>query len=80
MGLLAWTCVSLQGRRQQLVEDAGIDPVPVGGDLDRRDPGSIDRSGEEPPCRFSVPSWREENVDDLAELVGGPEQVSPGLP
>jgi hypothetical protein len=27
-------CV-MQGRRQQLVEDVGIDPVPVGGDLDR---------------------------------------------
>jgi len=22
-----------EGRRQQLIEDAGIDPVPVGGDL-----------------------------------------------
>jgi hypothetical protein len=70
-------CVML-GRRQQLVEDAGIDPVPVGGDLDRRDPSSIDRSGEEPLCRLSVPPWREEHVDDLAELVDGPQQVPPG--
>ncbi len=23
----------MEGRRQQLIEDAGIDPVPVGGDL-----------------------------------------------
>jgi len=79
-GVVGMDLCVMQGRRQQLVQDAGIDPVPVGGDLDRRDPGSIDRSGEEPPCRFSVPSWREEHVDDLAELVGGPEQVSPGLP
>jgi hypothetical protein len=37
--------------RQQLVDDAGVDPVPVGGDLHRRDPGPVDRSGEEPPGR-----------------------------
>jgi hypothetical protein len=23
----------MEGRRQQLIEDAGIDPVPIGGDL-----------------------------------------------
>jgi hypothetical protein len=57
-GVVGMDLCVMQGRRQQLVEDAGIDSVPVGGDLNRRDPGSIDRSGEESPCRFFVPPWR----------------------
>jgi len=40
-------CV-VEGRRQQLIEHPGVDPVPVGGDLHRRDPGPPDRSLEEP--------------------------------
>ncbi len=44
----------MEGRRGQLIEDARIDPVPVGGDLHGRDPGSIDRPGEETACRLSV--------------------------
>src|SRR6266511_5292489 len=68
----------MEGCRQQLIEDAGIDPVPVGGDLRWCDPGPAHRSGEEPPCGLSVRPWREEDVGDLAELVDGPEQVTPG--
>ncbi len=66
----------MEGRRQQLIEDPGVDPVPVGGDLDGRDPSAGDRLGEEPPCCLGVPAKREEHVDDLAELVDGPETGS----
>jgi hypothetical protein len=33
---------------------------------------------EEQPRRIGVPARREVDVDDLAELVDGPEQVAPG--
>src|SRR2546427_7475108 len=36
--------------RQQLVEDAGVDAVPVGRDLHRLHPVAIDRLGEELSC------------------------------
>ena len=36
----------MEGRRQQLIEGARIDSVPISGDLDGRDPGPIDRSLE----------------------------------
>lgn len=50
-------CV-MESRRQQLVEDARIDPVPVGGDLDGLDPGSIDRSLEEAQGCTGIPARR----------------------
>jgi hypothetical protein len=34
MGLLAWASVFMEGRREHLIEDPGIEAVPVGGDLD----------------------------------------------
>ena len=37
-----------------------------------------DRLDEEPACGLSVPPWREEDVDDLPELVDRPEQAAPG--
>jgi hypothetical protein len=64
---------AVKGRREQLTQDARVDPVPVGGDLCGRDPSPADRLGEQPPCGLSVPPWREEDVDDLTELVDGPE-------
>jgi hypothetical protein len=64
---------AVEGRREQLIEDSRVDPVPIGGDLDGRDPSPADRAGEQPPCGPSVPPWREEDVDDLPELVDGPE-------
>ncbi len=36
--------------------------------------------GEEPPCGLCGPPRREENIDDLPELVDGPEQVARGPP
>jgi hypothetical protein len=67
----------MQGRRQQLLEEPGVDSVPVGGDLHRADPGPAYGPLEEPPGCLGVPARREEHVDDLAELVDGPEQVAP---
>jgi len=43
-GVVGMDLCVMQGRRQQFVEDAGLDPVPVGGDLGRRDPSSIARA------------------------------------
>src|SRR6266545_797086 len=79
-GLLAWDLGVVEGRREQLIQEAGIEAVPVGGDLGGRNPSAADGLGEEPPCGLSVPPSREEDVDDLAELVDGPEQVAPGPP
>ena len=67
----------MEGRRQQLVEDSRVDPIPVGGDLDGRDPGPADRSLEEAAGCLGVAVRREEHVDDLAKLVDRTEQVAP---
>jgi hypothetical protein len=49
----------MEGRRQQLSERARIDSVPIGGDLDGRDPGPIDRSLEEVTGCLGVPArWK----------------------
>src|SRR6266545_5528417 len=68
----------MEGRWQHLLDDAGVEAVPVRGDLDGREPGAADCLGEEPPRCSCVPARREVHVDDLAELVDGPEQVAPG--
>jgi hypothetical protein len=67
----------VEGPGQQVIEDAREDPVPVGGDLHGWDPGPVHGSLEEAAGRLCVPPWREEDIDDLAELVDGPEQVAP---
>ena len=36
---------AMEGPWEQLIEDPGVDLVPIGGDLDRWDPGAIDRRG-----------------------------------
>jgi hypothetical protein len=46
----------MEGRREHLIQYSGVDPVPIGGDLDGRDPGPIDRSPEEAAGRFGVPA------------------------
>jgi len=46
----------VEGRRQQLLEHPGVDPVPVGGDLYGRDPGPPDRSLDEPAGCTGVPA------------------------
>jgi hypothetical protein len=47
----------MEGGREQLVEDAGIGPVPVGGDLGGLDPRAADRSFEGPTGRIGIPTW-----------------------
>jgi hypothetical protein len=37
----------VEGRGEQLIEDSREDPVPVGSDLGRRDPGPIDGALEQ---------------------------------
>ncbi len=48
----------MERSRQELVEQGRVEAVPVGGDLDGRDPGAADRPGEEPPCGLVVPAGR----------------------
>jgi hypothetical protein len=68
----------MHGWRDHLVDEARVEAVPVGGDLDWRDPRLVERLGEEPSSSLGVASRWEEHADDLAELVDGPEQVAPG--
>ncbi len=70
----------MEGRWQHLLDDAGVEAVPVRRDLDGREPGAADCLGEEPPRCSGVPARREVHVDDMAELVDGPEQVALGSP
>jgi hypothetical protein len=46
----------IEGPRQHLTDDTGIDPVSVGDDLDRCDPGAADRSIEEAASCLGVPA------------------------
>jgi hypothetical protein len=45
----------MESCREHLIQHSGVDPVPVGGHLGRRDPGPADRLVEEPPCCIAVP-------------------------
>jgi len=56
-------------RRQQVIEHRRIRRCPVGGDLDRQDPGRADRPLNAPTGSRRVPPWSDEHVDDLPELV-----------
>ncbi len=72
VGLERVVCMDLgvmERGREQLVEDPGVDPVPVGGDLHGCGPSSIERPREEPAGGFGVAARRQVHVDDLAELV-----------
>ncbi len=64
------------GGGQQLVEHPRVRPGPVDAHLDRRG-GAGERPGEEPSGRLLVPVRRHQHVDDLAELVDRPVQVTP---
>src|SRR5215216_5785269 len=64
-------------RRQQVIEHWRIRRCPVGYDLDRRDPRRADRPLKEPAGSRRVPPWRDEYVDDLAELVDRAIDVAP---
>ena len=63
----------MPGRRQQLLQQDRIDRCPVGDDLDRRGLGGADGLLEEPAGCLDIAAGRDEDVDDLAELLtGGP--------
>jgi hypothetical protein len=64
-------------RRLQVIEHRRIRCWPVGGDLDRHDPGRADRPFEEPAGSRRVPPWRDEYVDDLPELVDRAIAIAP---
>ena len=65
-------------RWQQLLQRARVDRYLIGGDLDRRDLWSrADRLLEEPACCPHVPTWGDEHIDDLPELVNGAVNVAP---
>jgi hypothetical protein len=59
----------MPGRRQQLLQQDRIDRCPVGDDLDRRGLGSADGPLEEPAGCLDIAAGRDEDVDDLPELV-----------
>jgi hypothetical protein len=67
----------MKRRRQQVIENRRMRGCPVGCDLYQRDPRRADGPLEEPARRHRVPPWRDEHVDDLAELVDGPVDVAP---
>jgi hypothetical protein len=77
MRLLAYWSGPMPRRRQQVIEHCRIRRCPVGGDLDRRDPRRADRPHKEPAGSRHVPPWRDEYVDDLAELIDRAIDVAP---
>jgi hypothetical protein len=53
-GVVRMDPCAVQGRRDHLVEHSRVETVPVGGDLDGQDLGSVERPGEEAPSRCAV--------------------------
>jgi len=49
----------------KVVDDAGVDRCPVGGDLDRSG-ARVERAGEERSCSAGITAFGDEDVDDLA--------------
>jgi hypothetical protein len=56
-------------RRQPFFQHHRIGRRQIGHNLARHDLGRADGPLKEPPCSGSVPPWRDEHVNDLAELV-----------
>ena len=67
---------AMSGRWQQRLHDGRVGRRPIGDDLDRRAVGRTDSSFEEAVGRGAIPSWRDEHLDDLAELVDCPVDVA----
>ena len=59
------------GRGQQLIKHSRIRSSPVGAHLGRSC-AVVERLGEEPASGREIPLLRDENIDDLAELVDRP--------
>ena len=63
-------------RREELIDDVGVDRRPVGGDLNRCRAGPA-RPGEQRPSSSGVAAFGDQHVDDLAVLVDRSVQVDP---
>jgi hypothetical protein len=78
-GLDGIVCVALHdmaGVGHHVVEHPQVDRRPIGGDLGRTW-HLRQASGGEPPGGARIRGGRKQHVDDLAELVDGPMQVTP---
>ena len=62
--------------RDDVLDHAGVDRCPVGGDLDRSG-ARVERAGEERSCSAGITAFENENVDDLAVLVDRAVEVRP---
>jgi hypothetical protein len=62
---------------QQFIEHLGIPRSPVDVQLDRAW-AAVERTGEEPASGLKIPFLRDEDIDDLTELVDRPVQSAPG--
>ena len=67
----------MPGARGQLIEGLRVDRCLVGEDLNGGNPGGVQRPGEETASSRQIPLFRDQNIDNLAELVDGSVQVDP---
>jgi hypothetical protein len=64
-------------RREEFLQHGRIGRCPVGDDLDRRSLGGADGLLEEPAGCLDIALCRDEDIDDLAELVDRAVHVAP---
>jgi hypothetical protein len=67
----------MPGARGKLIKDLRVDRHLIGEDLNRGNPGSAQRLGEETAGDRQIPLLRNQNIDNLTELVDGSIQVDP---
>jgi len=60
----------------ELLDHAGVDRCPFGGDLDRSG-ARAEGAGEERSCSAGIAAFGDEDVDDLAVLVDRAVEVRP---
>jgi hypothetical protein len=65
-------------RRQQLLQDHQGRSAPDRHHLARHRPGRADGPLEESTGRPEIPRWRDEDVDDLPELIDRTVNLAPG--
>ena len=80
--MISFDCVvrillgNMAGRGQQLIERSRIRGSPVGAHLGRWW-AVVERLGEKAVSGREIPFLRDEDIDDLAELVDRPVEVDP---